>query len=63
MVLAERAGLTQAVCLGTARLDEEHFEQVVMEFLSGYKLMYDFDTGIIQGVMERLLTTGTALFD
>ena len=63
LVLAERAGVTQEVCLGTAQLDHEHFEQVVMEFLSGYKLMYDFDTGIIQWVMERLLTTGTALFD
>lgn len=63
MALAERAGLTQAVCLGTARLDEEHFEQVVSEFLANYKPMYDFNTVIMRWVMERLLTTGTALFD
>jgi hypothetical protein len=63
LALAKRAGLTQAVCLGTDRLDEEHFELVVTEFLSGYKLMYDFNPGIIRWVMERLLTSGTALFD
>jgi len=61
--LAERAGLTQEVCLGTAQLDHERFEIVVSEFLIGFKLMYDFNPGIMQWVMERLLTTGIALFD
>lgn len=63
LALAKRAGLTQAVCLGTARLDEECFEQVVTEFLTGYKLMYDFNPEIMRWVMKRLLTSGTALFD
>ncbi len=63
LALAKRAGLTQAVCLGTTRLDEERFEQVVTEFLANYKLMYDFNPGIMRWVMERLLTSGTALFD
>jgi hypothetical protein len=61
--LASKAGLTQEVCLGTARLDEERFEQAVTEFLERIKPKYDFNTGIMRWVMERLLTSGYALFD
>lgn len=62
-VLAARSGLTQEVCLGTAQLDEERFEQAVTEFLDGIKPKYDFNTGIMRWVMERMLTSGPALFD
>jgi len=61
--LATKAGLTQAVCLGTVRLDEERFESVVTEFLEGLKPKYDFNHVVIRWVMERLLTSGSALFD
>jgi hypothetical protein len=61
--LATKAGLTQEVCLGTARLDEERFESVVTEFLERIKSKYDFNTGIMRWVMEHLLTSGPALFD